>query len=55
MRPRSINFDGNPFRFLIVLLWRLVRFLKDKLNMMLLQENEKVNKTLDVEQKVRFV
>ena len=41
--------------FSIVLLWRLVRFLKDKLNMMLLQESEKVNKTLDVEQKVRFV
>ena len=55
MRPRSINFDGNPCRFSIVLLLRLVRFLKDKLNMMLLQENEKVNKTLDVEQKVRFV
>ena len=55
MRPRSIHFDGNPCRFVIVLLLRLVRFLKDKLNMMLLQESEKVNKTLDVEQTLRFL
>ena len=55
MRPRSVNFEGNPFRFLIVLLLRFVRFLKEQLNMMLLQESEKVNKTLDVQQKLRFV
>ena len=50
----SINFEGNPCRFSIVLLLRFVRFLKEKLNMMLLQESEKVIKTLDVEQKLRF-
>ncbi len=55
MKPRSSNFDGNPSRFSIVLLLRFVRFLKEQLNMMLLQESEKVNKTLDVEQKVRFL
>ncbi len=54
MRPRSINFDGNPSRFSTVLLLRIVRFLKEKLNMLLLQESETVNKTLDLEQKLRF-
>ena len=55
MRPRSINFDGNPTRFSIVLLLRFVSFLKEQLNMMLLQDGEKVSKTLDVEQQLRFV
>ena len=55
MRPRSINFEKNHFRFLTILLLRFVRLLKEKLNMMLLQESEKVNNTLDVEQKLRFV
>ena len=50
----SINFEGNPRRFLTILLLRFVRFLKEKLNMMLLQESEKVTKTLDVKQKVRY-
>ena len=52
--PRSINFDGNPCRFSIVLLLRFVRLLKEQLKMMLLQESTKVTKTLDVEQKLRF-
>ena len=51
----SINFDGNPCRFLTILLLRFVRFLKEKLNMMLLQESEKVNISRDVEQKMKFV
>ena len=54
LRPRSINFEGNPRRFSIVLFLRFVRFLKEQLNMMLLQESETVNKTLDVEQQIRF-
>ena len=49
MRPRSINFDGNPCRVSIVLLLRDVRLLKEQVNMMLLQEADKVNKTLGVE------
>ena len=55
LRPRSINFEGNPRRFSIVLFLRFVRFLKEQLNMMLLQENAKVAKTSDLEQKLRFV
>ena len=55
LRPRSSNFEGNPRRFSIVLLLHFVRFLQEHLNMMLLQESDKVNKTLDVEQKRGFV
>ena len=55
LRPSSINFDGNPDRFSIVLLLRFVRLLKEHLNMMLLKESEEVNKTLDVQQRFRFV
>ena len=55
MRSRSINFDGNPNRVSIVLLLRFVSFVKEQLNMMLLQESEKVNKTLEVVQPFIFV
>ena len=55
LRPRLINFDGNLYCFSIVLLSRFVRFLRAQINMMLLEESEKVNKTLDIEQKSRFV
>ena len=50
-----MNFKGNPSRFSKVLLLRFVRFLKEQLNMVLLQESEKVNKTSDGEPKLRFV
>ena len=49
----SINFDGDPYRCSIVLLLRFVRCLKEHVNMMLLQESDKVNVTLDVEQQMR--
>ena len=55
MRPWSINFDGNPDRFLTILLFHFVRILKEQLNMMLLQESEQVNETLDIEQNMRLV
>ena len=55
LRPRSISFEGNPFRFSIVLLLRFVRLLKEYVNIMFLQEIEKVNKTSDVKQKLRFI
>ena len=55
MKPRSINFDGNPCRFLTILLLRFLRFFKEKLSMMLWQRSEKVNISRDVEQKVRFL
>ena len=54
MRPRSINFEGNLRRFSIVLLLRFVSFLKEQMNMMLLQEREQVNIIKDVEQQLRF-
>ena len=50
LRSRSINFDGNHFRVVIVLLLQFVRFLEEHFNMMLLQESEQMNKTWDVEQ-----
>ena len=40
-------------RFAIVLSLRVVRFLKEQLNMMFLQESEKVYPILDVEQNTR--
>ena len=55
LRPRSFNVEGPPCRFSIVVLLRFVRFLKEYVNMILLQEIEKVNKTVDVEQKLRFL
>ena len=55
MKPGSINFEGNPYRFSILLLLRFVRFLKEYMNMMFLQEIKQINKTLDVEQKLRFI
>ena len=51
----SINFDFDPCRFSIVLLLRFVRYLKEQLDMMLLQEHENAIQTLDVEQQMRFV
>ena len=54
MRPRLINFDGNPFCLLTILLLSFVRFLSELRNVMLLQESEKVNISRDVEQKLRF-
>ena len=55
MRPKSINFDDNPCFVEMVLLLRFVIVLTEHLNTVLLQEIEKVNKTLDVEQTIRFV
>ena len=49
-----VNFDSNPVCFSIVLLLHFVRFLKEPLNMMLLQESDKVNETLHVEHKLRL-
>jgi hypothetical protein len=54
MRPRLINFDGNPCCFLTILRLRFVRFLSELRNVMLLQESENVNISRDVEQKLRF-
>ena len=54
MRPRSINFVGNPCRFSIVELLCFVSCWEEQLNMMLLQEGEKVIKTVDIEQQMRF-
>ena len=48
-----INFEGNPLRVSIALLLRFVRCLEEQLNMMLLQESEKVSKTLHVYQTVK--
>ena len=39
---------SNPCRFSIVLLLRFVRCLKENLDMMFLQESEKVNRRLEV-------
>ena len=55
MRSRSINFDGHPCRFSVGLLLRVVRFVKEQWNMMLLQESEKVSETLNLNQQIRFV
>ena len=46
------NFDRNLFCFSTILLLRVVRFLSELRNVMLLQENEKVNISKDVEQKL---
>ena len=54
MRPRLINFDGNPYCFLTILLLRFVRFLSELRNVMLLQESGKVNISKDVDQQLRF-
>ena len=54
MRPISLHFDENPCRFSTILLLRFVKFFEETLSMVVLQAIEKVNKTLDVEQKVRF-
>ena len=54
MGPWSNNFEGNPFRVLTMLLLHIGRCLKEQLNIMLLQESQKVTKTVDVEQKLRF-
>ena len=48
LRPRPIKFEGNPIRFYILLVLRVVRISKEQLNMMLLQESEQMNKTSDV-------
>ena len=53
--PRSISFDRNFSRLSTVLLLRFVRLVKEHLNMMLLQESEKVNKTLGIELQLKFV
>ena len=53
--PMSIHFEGNPCRFSIVLLLCFVMFLKEHVNMVLLQESEKVNETSELEQNLRFV
>ena len=50
LRSRSINFDGNPFRFPIVFVLHLVRFSKEHVIMMLLQERDKVNKRLNLDE-----
>ena len=54
MRPRLINFDGNPFWFSTIMLLRFAWFLNELRNAMLLQESENVNISRDVEQKLRF-
>ena len=54
LRPRSGNSQGNPFRFSIVLPLGVVRFLKEQLNIMLLQESGQVTNTFDVDHKFRF-
>ena len=54
MRPISLHFDENPDRFSTILLLRFVKFFEETLSMVVLQAIEKVKKTLDVEQKVRF-
>ena len=54
MRPISLYFDENPRRFSTILLLRFVKFFEETLSMVVLQAIEKVNKTLEVEQKVRF-
>ena len=54
LRSRSINFDGNPSRFSTVFFLHFVRFLKEQLNMLLLQESAKVNETLDVHNTLDF-
>jgi len=54
LRPMSLHFDENPCRFSTILLLRFVKFFEETLSMVVLQAIEKVNKTLDVEQKVRF-
>ena len=51
----SIRFEGTPCRFPIALRSRFVKLLKERLDMMLVQESEKVNKMLDVEQQLRFI
>ena len=50
----SLHFDENPVRFSTILLLHFVKFLEETLSMVVLQAIEKVNKTLDVEQQVRF-
>ena len=52
MRPISLHFDKNLFRFSTILLLRFVKFFEETLSMVVLQAIDKVNKTLDVEQKV---
>ena len=51
---RSCHSDGNPYSFSTMLLWCVVRFLKEMLNMVVLQESEQVNTALDVEKHMRF-
>ena len=54
MRPRLINFDGDPYCVLTILLLRFALFLIELRNAMLLQESEKVKISRDVEQELRF-
>ena len=54
MRPISVHFDENPCGFSTILLLRFVKFFEETLSMVVLQAIEKVNKTLDVMQTVRF-
>ena len=46
----SIILDCNPCHFSIISLLHFVKFLKEQMNMMLLQESGNLNKTLEVEQ-----
>ena len=55
LMSRSINFSGNPGCFFNSFFLHFVRFLKEHMNMMLLEESAKVNTTLDVDQQMRFV
>ena len=48
-----MNFDGNPYCFLLILLLRFVRGLNELRNAVLLQERQKVNICRDVEQNMR--
>ena len=53
--PESIHFEVKSFRLSIVLLVRFVRFMKEQVSIVLLQECETVNETADVKQNMRLV
>ena len=54
VRPRLINFDGNHYYFLTILLLCFALFWNELRHVRFLQECEKVNISRDVEQQLRF-
>ena len=51
----QVDYVHGNHCFLTILLLYFASFLKDNVNMMLLQEGEKVNKTVGVKQKFSFL